>query len=117
MSPLHTSVLNDRNPHRNTNTAENYCAGKALGHDPAVGVQSHWLGFNCEVGGGLLAYCDSGNGSPLLSCRTKLPSICSSVTLCPVAVLSKGGCNAGINKIQHALRLYIPGAIMETLMS
>lgn len=62
-------------------------------------------------GGGLLACCDSGNGSHFLSCRTKLPSISSSVDLCLVAMLSRGGCSAGINKICHALGLHIPGAI------
>lgn len=94
-----------------------YCAGKTLGHDPAVGVQSHYLGFDCDGRGGLLAYCDSGNSSPLLSYRTTLLLISSFVALCPVAVLSKGSCNAGINKILHAVGIHLPGAITEPLMS
>lgn len=78
------------------------------GHGPAVGLQSRCSRFHSEA---LLACCDSRNGSHFWSCRTKLPSISSSVAVCLVAMLSRGGCNAGINKVRHARELHIPGAI------
>lgn len=86
---------------RMSDPAEIYNAGRAPGdgHTAPGSIDREVQALLC------------GNGSHFWNCRAKLPSISSSVAACLVAMLSRGGDNAGINKIWHALGLHIPGAI------